>query len=96
MLARVVPEAACTVLLETEEWQALWVVIHKRGTPPAQPPSLRQAVRWIGQLGGFLGRKGDGEPGAEVLWKGFQHLVDLTAMYHIMRPTVPRKEVGKV
>ena len=63
-------------------------------TPPKQPPSLRQAVRWIGQLGGFLGRKGDGEPGAEVLWKGFQHLLDLTAMYRIMRPPLPRKNVG--
>jgi hypothetical protein len=94
MLARVAPDVPCTALLEPEEWQALWVAIHKRAVPPAQPPSLRQAVRWIGQLGGFLGRKGDGEPGAEVLWKGFQHLVDLTAMYHIMRPTVPRKEVG--
>lgn len=94
MLARAVPEASCEVLLEGEEWQALWVAIHKRATPPAMPPSLRQAVRWIGQLGGFLGRTRDGEPGAEVLWKGFQHLVDLTAMYHIMRPSTPFRDVG--
>jgi transposase-like protein/transposase Tn5 family protein len=94
MLARAVPDAPCTVLLEDEEWQALWVTIHRRAPPPATPPSLRQAVRWIGQLGGFLGRKRDGEPGAEVLWKGFQHLVDLTTMYHLMRPPVPRTEVG--
>jgi hypothetical protein len=94
MLARVVPEASCEVLLEEEEWQALWVAVHKRTTLPKQAPRLRQAVRWIAQLGGFLGRKGDGEPGPELLWKGFQHLVDLTAMYHIMRPTSARKEVG--
>jgi transposase Tn5 family protein len=50
---------------------------------------LRQAVRWIAQLGGFQGRKGDGEPGVGVLWKGFQHLVDTTAMYQIMRPSPP-------
>jgi hypothetical protein len=24
-----------------------------------------------------------------VLWKGFQHLVDVTAMYRIMRPAPP-------
>ncbi len=94
MLARAVPDAPCSVLLDAEEWQALWVAIHRRAIPPATPPSLREAVRWIAELGGFLGRKGDGEPGAEVLWKGFQHLVDLTTMYHIMRPTVPRKVVG--
>jgi len=27
-------------------------------------------VRLIAQLGGFLGRKGDGEPGAKTLWLG--------------------------
>jgi len=26
-------------------------------------PPLREAVRWITSLGGFLGRKGDGDPG---------------------------------
>lgn len=90
MLARAVPEAACTVVLEPDEWHALWVAIHRRAGPPSSPPSLRQAVRWLGQLGGFQGRKHDGEPGVEVLWKGFQHLVDLTSMYRIMRPPTPR------
>lgn len=94
MLARAVPTASCTVLLETDEWQALWVAIHRRAVPPARPPSLRQAVRWLGQLGGFQGRKHDGEPGAEVLWKGFQHLGDLTSMYRIMCPSPPRLNVG--
>lgn len=94
-MARAAPALPCTVVLEPDEWQALWVTIHRRPTPPATPPSLRQAVRWIGQLGGFLGRQHDGEPGPEVLWKGFQHLVDLTTMYRIMRPTHPRRDVGK-
>jgi len=43
-------------------------------------------VRWIAQLGGSLNRKGDGPPGVTVLWKGFQHLVEITAMYQSMRP----------
>ncbi len=38
----------------------------------------------IAQLGGFQGRKGDGEPGVTVMWKGFQRLVDIAAMYRIM------------
>jgi len=74
MLGRVVPDAPCTVLLELEEWQALSCAIHRTPTPPPEPPSLRQAVHWIARLGGFVGRRGDGEPGATVLWKGFQHL----------------------
>jgi hypothetical protein len=96
MLSRAVPEAPCTALLELEEWQALYCAIHRTPTPPPEPPSLRQAVHWLARLGGFLDRRGDGEPGATVLWKGFQHLTDLTTMYCIMRPPpTKRKNVGK-
>src|SRR4030095_7742313 len=91
MLSRAVPDVPCTALLELEEWQALYCAIHRTPTPPETPPPLRQAVHWIAQLGGFLARRGDGEPGATVLWKGFQHLADLTTMYCIMRPAVPKR-----
>lgn len=92
MLSRAVPDVPCTALLELEEWQALYCAIHRTPTPPETPPPLRQAVRWIAQLGGFLARRGDGEPGATVLWKGFQHLADLTTMYCIMRPDAPKRK----
>jgi hypothetical protein len=87
MLARATPNVPCTVLLDEDEWQGLYCRIHRVSLAPAKPATLRQAVRWIAQLGGFQGRKGDGEPGVNVLWKGFQHLVDITAMYRIMRPS---------
>ena len=89
MLARAVPEMPCNILLEIEEWQALYCAIHHCPTPPEAPPSLDQAVRWIAQLGGFVGRRRRDQPGAETLWRGFQHLTDLTKMYHIMRPAPP-------
>ena len=86
MLARAVPEVPCSVLLEPEEWQALYCAIHRVAQPPPEPPTLGQAVQWIAQLGGFVGRRRRDRPGAEVLWRGFQHLGDLTTMYSIMRP----------
>jgi Transposase DNA-binding/Transposase Tn5 dimerisation domain len=96
MLARVAPDVPCTVLLDEEEWQGLYCRIHRVAVAPSKPPTLRQAVRWIAQLGGFLGRKRDGEPGVTVLWKGFQHLVDVTAMYRIMRPaSTPRPRTSQ-
>jgi len=90
LLSRALPEVPCTVLLALEEWQALYCAIHHTPTPPPTPPTLRQAVRWTARLGGFLERRGDGEPGVTVLWKGFQHLADLTTMYCIMRPPSPK------
>src|SRR6266571_4381610 len=47
MLARAVPDVPCSVLLEPDEWQALYCAIHRVPIPPAEPPTLGQAVTWI-------------------------------------------------
>jgi hypothetical protein len=81
---RAQPDAACTVVLADHEWQALYVAIHRTAGLPETVPTVRQAVRWIAQLGGFLGRKGDGEPGVTVLWRGWQRLHDLATMWEVL------------
>jgi len=35
-------------------------------------------------LGGFLARKGDGEPATQTLWLGLQRLDDITEMWKVM------------
>lgn len=42
--------------------------------PPSQPSTLKDILKMIAQLGGFLGRKHDGDPGPIVMWKGLRHL----------------------
>ena len=86
MLSRALPDAQATAILEPEEWEVLYYQIHHTSTLPEAIPTLSQTVRWLAQLGGFVGRKSDGEPGVEVLWKGFMALTHLTAMYRILRP----------
>ena len=54
-------------MLTHEEWQALWCFTFKKPTPPIFPPSITEAIRWLAKIGGFLGRKSDGVPGAESL-----------------------------
>jgi len=94
LLARATPDVPCTALLEAAEWQALYCAIHKTPQPPRTPPTLGQAVHWLGQLGGHMGRKSDGPPGTEVLWRGLQRLVDLTLMYHVFTPAPVRARCG--
>jgi hypothetical protein len=86
LLARVVPDLVCTAVLADDEWEALYCRIHRTPIPPATPPPLREAIRWIARLGGFLGRNSDGEPGTQTLWQGFQELILMTEMYRIMKP----------
>lgn len=79
------PDAVCTVVLSEPEWQALYVAIHRTTQLPDQIPTVRQVVRWIAQLGGFLGRKHDGEPGVTVVWRGWQRLHDLAMMWQVVQ-----------
>lgn len=48
-----------------------------RALRPKLPPepTARDALRWIANLGGFLMRTRDGEPGWRTIWRGFQMLL---------------------
>jgi hypothetical protein len=83
---RQLPDASCTMILADHEWKALYTTIYRRVLLPPTPPTVRQAVRWIAQLGGFLGRKGDGEPGITTIWRGWSRLTDLADLYLITHP----------
>ena len=81
--ARQSPDAPCTVALSDSEWKALYAVTHKTTIVPETPPDLKTAVLWIAKLGGFLGRKRDGQPGVKTIWRGFRYLQSLTTMWNI-------------
>ena len=74
--ARRNPEASCEAVLPREHWRVLHQVVEKSKPLPATPPSLQKAVRQIARLGGFLARKGDGEPGVKTIWRGLRRLDD--------------------
>jgi hypothetical protein len=93
--ARQTPDIPCTLFLQSQEWQALYAFIHRTQRLPTTPPTLHQALRWIAQLGGFLGRKGDGEPGVKVLWRGWTRFQDIIDTWIISHPS-PSKNVGNV
>jgi hypothetical protein len=76
-LGRTVPNLDASLLLEPEEWQAAYVLAKK--PLPKQPPRLNEVLRLIARLGGFLGRKGDGEPGVKTIWLGLQRVMDFAA-----------------
>ncbi len=84
---RQTPEASCEVALQTYEWQALYAFLHHTPTVPETPPCLREAIRWIAQMGGFLARQSDGEPGLQTLWRGLRRLDDLSSMWLLLHPS---------
>jgi hypothetical protein len=84
MLGREIPEVPCTVFFKEIEWKALCCYVKKTPIPPAKPPSMREAVFMVGAIGGHLGRRGDGFPGIQVLWRGLLKLYAATEMYAIL------------
>jgi Transposase DNA-binding/Transposase Tn5 dimerisation domain len=85
-LARREPMAPCSHVLTDDEWHALFA--HATGaapTPTTPVPTLEQVSKWIGRLGGHLGRKRDGMPGLRTLWRGWRDLAILVAGYRAGR-----------
>jgi Transposase Tn5 dimerisation domain len=84
--ARLTPDEPCDAVLAPPEWRLLRRKFEPKNRSQ-KPPSLRQAVRWIAQLGGFLARTRDGDPGLKTLWRGLGVLHHLLEGAHLTPTT---------
>jgi hypothetical protein len=84
-LGRDFPDIDCEAVFETSEWKAVYQFLHKT-PPPDRPPTLKDMVRMVAQLGGYINRPRDDEPGTETIWKGLQRLHDLARCWDLFGP----------
>jgi hypothetical protein len=82
-LSRHHPTLPCSTILANSEWKVLYLKVNKTLTPPMQEPTVQQVTKWIAMLGGFMGRKNDGDPGPIVLWRGWKRLFDLNEGWNL-------------
>ena len=82
-LGRTCPDLPASLMFDPDEIRAAYVLTHK--PLPVLPPRLNEVVRRVAMLGGFLARKGDGEPGVKTIWIGLQRVVDFAAGVRFMR-----------
>jgi hypothetical protein len=80
------PEAPAEQVATAEEIQVLRA-LHKHD---ADHLTVREFVRGVAKLGGFLGRKHDGEPGVLTLWRGYQRLQDMLQGYQLQTSPAPK------
>ena len=71
-------------MFDDDQWKGIAVFLTRK-PPPAQPPTLREMIRAIARLGGFLARKSDGEPGTQVMWRGLQRMDDIAVAFRGFR-----------
>ena len=76
-LGRSCPDLDAQLMFEPDECKAAYILNQKK--LPDKPPTLNEVVRLVARLGGFLARKGDGEPGVKTIWLGMQRILDFAA-----------------
>lgn len=91
MLGRQDPDRPCTAFFEEHEWKAVIAFTQGPQNVPEITPSMREMTRIVAGLGGFLGRKGDGEPGVKSLWVGLQRLDTISAAWLAFGPESPSR-----
>ena len=74
-LGRQHPDLPCSYVFEEAEWKGACAVV-KRDTKNAPEPSIAEFMGIVGKLGGHLGRKSDGPPGAKSIWQGLTRVRD--------------------
>lgn len=79
-LQRSHPTASARTILTQVEIQTLMLLTHGQGGSHPSDFCVAQAVIAIAKLGGFLARKGDGDPGPTVIWRGWFVLQSATRL----------------
>jgi hypothetical protein len=73
-IAREKPDAPASEAFTEDDLEALVVLRKPKGVEVGDPITIRQAVRWVADLGGYVGNKNSGEPGKITIGRG---LLDL-------------------
>jgi hypothetical protein len=80
-VARRAPETPARKLVPPEWLDVLRLVLRN----PRPLNTVRDFIRGVASLGGFLGRKSDGEPGWKTIWRGLETLLVALRGYRAAR-----------
>jgi hypothetical protein len=84
-MGRSCPEISCEAIFTPTEWRSVYQVVRLR-KPPEVPPKLQEMVRMVAQLGGYVNRKRQDEPGPQTLWLGMQRMHDIALCWDLFGP----------
>jgi hypothetical protein len=72
-LGRTCPELDANLLFSPDEIYGAYLLTNTK-QPAERPPTLNEVLRLVARLGGFIGRKSEGEPGVKTIWLGLQEV----------------------
>jgi len=80
------PESSCEKYFAAGEWMAIMAFL-RRPVDRTRPPRMREFMISIAQLGGYINKKSQGEPGSKTIWRGmtrFDTIVEAFAAFNQM------------
>ena len=84
MQNRALPTESCELIFTQKEWRTIYMMKNK-SKPPNKAPMLNEITRLLAQLGGFLARKHDGDPGIKNIWRGYTRLLAYIETFEVMK-----------
>ena len=91
-LGREFPEISCEAVFEPAEWKSVYRIVRDKA-PPEQPPTLKEMVRMVAQLGGYVNRKRDDDPGPQTVWLGLGRTHDMALCWQTFGPEVKSENI---
>ena len=83
---RTCPDLDAALFFDPDEIRGAYLLTKKK--KPPHPLGVNEVLRLIATLGGFLARKGDGEPGVKTIWLGMQRVMDAAATLQALRSEI--------
>lgn len=84
--ARAKPEVPCSEYYQSDAWMAVVTFVTRQPADPANPPTMREFVYLVAQLGGYINKKSQGPPGSKTLWRGMAQFETIVEAYRIFTP----------
>ena len=81
------PESSCEKYFTPGEWMAIMIFLTRRRVDPKKPPTMKEFMNSIAQIGGYIDKKSQGPPGSKTIWRGmsrFETIVEAYAAFHQM------------
>lgn len=89
-VAREQPELPARAAFDEIELTVLKAHAQRERHTLAPEPTMRAILRWIAQIGGFMARASDGEPGWLTIWRGYVTLCAMVDGYLLALGRPPR------
>lgn len=85
MLGRECPDMPCDALFTEAEWKSVFRVV-RQIPPPTSPPTLKDFLSILAELGGYNARKCDTPPGPQSIWIGIRRMTDFAQAWLAFGP----------